>query len=108
MATKTGTTNAPGYSDVADYLIELTRTWGGTHTFTVAADRDKRGIPNLFVVLKRKPWTGDVGGGNTTRVWSSWPCKANVTFSGMLFRLCYEIDGKLEQRRLEREQQTSF
>lgn len=108
MPTKLGTTNGPGYSDVADYLIELTREWGGAHTFTITADRDRRGVPNLFVVLKRKPWTGDVGGSHTTRVWSSWPCKANITFSGMLFRLCHEIDAKHHAAKLEREQQTFF
>lgn len=108
MAAKPGSANGPGYADVADYLMELTGTWGGSFSFSLAADRDRRGTPNLFVVLKRKPWTGDQSGRACCRVWSSWPCKGNVTFCGLLFRLCHEIDQKLSDLKVEREQQAGF
>lgn len=98
----------PGFADVADCLIELSRTWGGLHRFRMAADRDRRGIPCLFVVLEH---TGAFGGDTaegTVRVWSNWPCAGNSTFAGMLFRLCYELGEKLERRKVEREAQTGF
>lgn len=108
MAGNLGSKNGPGYADVADYLVQLTREWGGRFTYTLSVDRGRRGDPNLFVVLVRKPWTGDAHDKHDTRVWSSWPCRDNVTFSGLLFRLCYELEQKLERARLEREQQTGF
>lgn len=100
--------SGPGFADVADCLMELSRTWGGLHRFRVAADRDRRGSPNLFVVLEHTPAFGNGSNVGTVRVWSAFPCAANVTFAGMLFRLCYELGEKLERRKVERESQTSF
>jgi len=108
MPANIGTVNGPGYSDVADFLIELTRTWGGSHTFTITPDRDRRGLPNLYVVLKHRPWSDSSKSGASIRAWSSWPCGGNVTFSGLLFRLCFELNEKLERRKLDREKQTAF
>lgn len=98
----------PGFADVADFLIELGRTWGGLHRFRVAADRDKRGLPCLFVVLEHSPGVGKGGDGPTVRAWSNFPCAGNNTFAGLLFRLCYELNEKLDRRRIERERQTAF
>jgi hypothetical protein len=98
----------PGFADVADLLIELSRTWGGLHRFRVAADRDRRGVPCLFVVLEHTPSFSGGGDAGTVRVWSSWPCAANQTFAGMLFRLCYELNEKLDKRRIAREAQTAL
>lgn len=108
MAKISNKTAGPGFADVADCLIELGRTWGGLHRFKVSADRDRRGLPNLFVVLEHSPAFHDHAGGSTVRVWSSFPCAANSTFAGMLFRLCYELGEKLERRKVEREVQTAF
>lgn len=108
MDTPEHISRGPGFADVADFLIELSRKWGGLHRFRVAADRDRRGIPCLFVVLEHSPAFGNGDNEGTVRSWSSWPCKANSTFSGMLFRLCFELDEKLEKRRLERGTQTGF
>jgi len=98
----------PGFADVADFLIELSREWGGLFRFRVEADRDKRGIPNVFVVLERTPAFGSSGTDKPVRVWSSFPCAANATFAGMLYRLCNELDAKLTRRKVERELQTVF
>jgi hypothetical protein len=98
----------PGFTDVADFLIELSRKWGGLHRFRISADRDRRGVPNVFVVLEHSPAFSRDGDGCAVRVWSSWPCKGNNTFSGLLFRLCFELDEKLDKRRIEREAQTAF
>jgi len=103
-----GTQNGPGYSEVADYLMELSRTWNGLHTFTVGADRDRRGIPCLFVVLKHSPNVRDSGGKGEVRTWSNWPCSANRTFASLMFRLCFELDAKLGRQKIERESQTAF
>jgi len=108
VPSKTGTTNAPGYADVADYLIELSHEFGGLHSYTICADRDRRGVANLFVVLKHSAAFRRDRDDQDTRVWSSWPCPSNNTFSAMLFRLCFELDAKLTARKLEREQQTAF
>jgi len=98
----------PGYADVADLLIELGREWGGLFRFRVEADRDRRGVPNLFVVLERSPAFGHNASDKPTRVWSSYPCEANTTFAGLLFRLCYDLGEKLHKRKIEREAQTAF
>src|SRR6266508_706314 len=98
----------PSFCDVSDCLIELCRTWGGLHRFRVAADRDRRGVPNLFVVLEHSPAFGRGDDQGLVRVWSSWPCASNKTFAGLLFRLCYELDSKLTARRIEEEVQAAF
>jgi hypothetical protein len=98
----------PGFADVADFLIELSRKWGGLHRFRVSADRDRRGVPNVFVVLEHSPAFSRGDDAGTVRVWSSWPCQSNSTFAGLLFRLCFELDEKLDKRRLVREAQTAF
>ncbi len=100
--------HGPGFADVADFLIELSRTWGGLHRFRVAADRDRRGVPNLFVVLEHTPAYGDDDDRKAVRVWSAYPCPGNNTFAGMLFRLCFELNEKLNARRLARERQTGL
>lgn len=98
----------PGFVDVADVLIELSRTWGGLHRFRVSADRDRRGVPNLFVVLEHSTAFSSGDNRGLVRVWSSWPCTQNQTFAGMLFRLCYELGEKLERRKVGREAQTAL
>jgi hypothetical protein len=98
----------PSFADVADFLIELSREWGGLHRFRVAADRDRRGLPCLFIVLEHSGAFSGRGDGPIVRAWSNWPCKDNQTFAGMLFRLCFELNEKLERRRIEREAQTAF
>lgn len=108
MPAKTGSGNGPGFADVSDFLMQLTATYGGSNTFTLTADRDRRGVPNLFVVLKHKPWTDKDTLVKELRVWSPWPCLGHQTFSGMLFKLCFEMEHKLEKRKQEREAQTSF
>lgn len=108
MLGQKGTNNGPGFQDVADFLIELSRTWGGLHRFRVAADRDRRGLPVLFVVLEHTPAFGGADDRGTVRSWSNFPCKGNVTFAGLLYRLCFELNEKLEVRRIDREAQTSF
>lgn len=108
MPTRTGSVNQPGYSDVADFLVELTRTWGGGFSYAIRPDRDRRGDPRLCVLLERKPWTGNGDDRSVLRVWDVWPTNGHLTFAGLLFKLCYQIDSKLEQRAREREAQTSF
>lgn len=108
MVQKQPIANGPGFADVADFLIELGRTWGGLHRFRVAADRDRRGLPCLFVVLEHSPAFGRDGDGPNVRAWSNWPSASNQTFAGMLFRLCFELNEKLERRKVEREAQTAF
>jgi len=98
----------PGYADVADFLIELSRTWGGLHRFRISADRDRRGVPCLFIVLEHTPAFGGGSDAGTVRSWSAWPSSSNQTFSGLLFRLCFELNEKLDRRRIEREAQTGF
>jgi len=100
--------NGPGYTDVADFLIELSGTWGGLHRFRVAADRDRRGVPCLFVVLEHSPVNGKDCNDKACRAWSQWPCASNSTFAAMLFRLCFELNEKLERRKVTREAQTFF
>jgi len=98
----------PGYADVADTLISISREYGGLHEFTITADRNSRGDSCLFVVLKHRDAFSVDGERNTVRAWSRWPCAANSTFSGLLFRLCFELSEKLERRKVTREVQTGF
>jgi len=98
----------PGYADVADWLIETSREFGGLHEFTITADRNSRGDACLFVVCKHRDAFSIDGERNTVRTWSRWPCNANSTFSGMLLRLCHELREKLERRKVTREAQTGF
>jgi len=98
----------PGYQDVSEYLIQLSREWGGTFKFGVSADRDRRGVARLFVVLERRPAFADDGSGGTQRAWDPYPNNSSGTFAGTLFRLCFELESKLDRGRKERERQTSF
>ena len=103
-----GTKNGPGVIDVADFVIELAREWGGLFSFTVTADRGRTGVPRLFIVLKRSPAFAGDNSDYTVRVWTTFPCKGNSTICGAMYRLCYEINEKLERGRLERETQKGF
>lgn len=98
----------PGFADVSEYLILLSREWGGTFKYGVSADRDRRGNARLFVVLERRPAFSDDGSGGTQRVWSPYPNPTSGTFAATLFRLCYELESKLTRLKLERERQASF
>jgi hypothetical protein len=108
MATPTGTVNQPGYIDVADFLIELSREWGGLFRFTVTADRGRRGIPCLFVVLKREPSQCGTDDRQTVRTWANYPNNSNSSLAATMYRLCFEMGEKLDRRRREREAQTAL
>lgn len=107
-ATINGSGYGPGVSDVADYLMELSREWGGLHSFVVTADRDKSGRPRMFLVLRHRPAYAGNDGDKELRTWTPFPCKDNKTLCGAMYRLCFELNEKLHRRRLEREAQTSF
>jgi len=103
-----GSGNGPGVSDVADFLIELSREWGGLHSIILTADRDRKGRPRLFMVLRRKPSFSGNTDGKEVRVWTAFPCPENRTLCGAMYRLCHEINEKLHKRKIEREAQTAF
>jgi len=98
----------PGYADVAEALIEVSRVWGGQFKFLVTADRDRKGAARLFLVLERQRVDTTDGTRGSTRVWTPYPTANFRTFAAALHSLCYELDKRLDRARIERESQTSF
>jgi|ERR1043165_3800664 hypothetical protein len=105
---QTGSSNGPGVSDVADFLIELSREWGGLHNVIVSADRDRKGRPRMFLVLRHRPAFAQDVSDKEVRTWTAFPCPENRTLCGAMYRLCFEINEKLHKRKIEREAQTMF
>lgn len=97
------------FRDVAGFLAELEKRWGGYWSFTIAGATTREGQLTLSVMLERRDalvYTQCVS--HPRRYWGKWPCNDAATFAGLLFLLCNRADSDLDERERSAIAQASF
>ena len=95
---RTNSDQSVSSKDVAEYLQDLTRRWGGYFSYYGTFDVNRSGQVRLSFVLERREHVVlSQCVAHPRRVWGYFPCDSSRTITGLLFRLCYELDEKLAE-----------
>lgn len=87
------------FRDVAAYLEDLTRRRGGYWCFSISYDLDRDKVLRLTVMLEgRDHVVLDKCVNHPKRHWAHWPDRDSRTFAGLMHRMCYELDERLDER----------